>query len=353
MKKVVLANDPTRPITCAMNGGWGQGISLVEDLQGMNYNPRGYDSFHRLYREKPAYGSETASAVSTRGEYVNDPVKGYVSAYDVNAPSWAQVAEVAWRAVATRPWMAGAFVWTGFDYKGEPTPYSWPCVNSHFGIMDECGFPKDTYYYYQSWWSDKEVVHLLPHWNWPGKEGQPIDVWCHSNADQVELILNGTSLGTKEVPPLGHLEWKVPYAPGRLEAKGYRGGKLVASDVVETTGPPAQLRLSTDRTTLTADGECVTMVTVAVLDAKGRVVPYASDEITFTTRGAAVVAGVGNGDPSSHEPDRASRRRPFHGLALAVVQATDRPGKIELTASATGLKSATIAMQSEARRPGT
>jgi beta-galactosidase len=346
MKKVVIDNDPTRPITCAMNGGWGQGISLVEDLQGCNYNPGNYDGFHHAFPDKPAYGSETASAVSTRGEYVNDPVKGYVSAYDVNAPSWAQTAEVAWRALATRPFMAGGYVWTGFDYKGEPTPYGWPCINSHFGIMDECGFPKDTYFYYQSWWTDRDIIHLLPHWNWPDKEGEPIDVWCHSNAEKVELLLNGVSLGVKEMPRFGHLEWKVPYAPGKLEAKGYRGGKVVSTDVVETTGAPAQLRLSTDRNRITPDGECVTMVTVSVLDEKGRIVPYASDEITFSVVGPAAVAGVGNGDPSSHEPDRASRRRAFHGLALAVIQATDRPGKIELTAAAPGLKSASIALQS-------
>ena len=347
MNDVVLTYDRTRPITCAMNGGWGQGISLAEDLQGCNYNPGGYDNFHRRFPDKPMYGSETASAVSTRGEYVNDKVKGYVSAYDVNAPSWAQPAEVAWRALATREFMAGGFVWTGFDYKGEPTPYGWPCINSHFGIMDECGFPKDTYYYYQSWWSNRDVVHLLPHWNWPGKEGEIIDVWCHSNADRVELLLNGASLGAKEMPPFGHLEWKVPYAPGRLEAKGYRGGKPIGADVVETTGAPAQLRLTTDRTRITADGECVTMVTVAVLDDKGRIVPTASDEVVFTVRGPGAVAGVGNGDPSSHEPDRAAKRHAFHGLALAVIQATDKAGRIELTASAPGLKSATLALQSE------
>ncbi len=346
MKQEVLANDPSRPITCAMNGGWGHGISLVEDLQGCNYSPTEYDGFHSAFPDKPMYGSETASAVSTRGEYVNDPVKGYVSAYDVNAPSWAQTAETAWRALATRPFMAGGFVWTGFDYKGEPTPYSWPCINSHFGIMDECGFPKDTYYYYQSWWTDRDVVHLLPHWNWPGMVGKPIDVWCHSNADTVELLLNEHSLGSQGMPTFGHLEWIVPYAPGRLVARAYRGGKLVASDVVETTDAPTQLRLTTDQTRLTADGESVTMVTVSVLDSKGRIVPYAGNEIVFTVNGPAAVVGVGNGDPSSHEPDRASRRRAFHGLALAVVQATDTAGKIEVSAAAPGLKRAVISLES-------
>lgn len=347
MKKVTNALDGTRPVTCAMNGGWGEGISLVEDLQGCNYNPGGYDDYHKRFPEQPVYGSETASEVGTRGEYVNDPAKGYVSAYSVNAPPWAQTSEVAWRALAERDYMAGGFVWTGFDYKGEPTPYGWPCVNSHFGIMDECGFPKDAYYYYQSWWGEKPIVHLLPHWNWPGKEGQPIDVWCHSNAETVELFLNGKSLGTKAMPRYGHLEWKVPYAPGRLEAKGYSGGKLVASDVVETTGAPTQIRLSPDRKILTADGEDVIMVEVALLDEKGCVVPFADNEVIFTVTGAGQVAGVGNGDPSSHEPDKASKRKAFHGLCMVIVGAGENPGSISLTASSPGLKSAGLSLQAK------
>lgn len=342
MKTLVLQNDPTRPVTCAMNGGWGSGISLVEDLQGCNYNPGGYDGYHKAFPHQPMYGSETASAVSTRGEYVNDEKRGYVSAYDLNAPSWAQTAEVAWSALATRPFMAGGYVWTGFDYKGEPTPYGWPCINSHFGIMDECGFPKDTYYYYQSWWTNRNIVHILPHWNWTGQQGRPIDVWCHSNADRVELFLNGKSLGAKEMPRYSHLEWKAPYQPGRLEAKAYRAGKLVATDVVETTGAPVRLRLSTDRKSLTPDGEDTAIVKVEVLDAKGRVVPTADPQINFAIDGPAAIAGVGNGDPSSHEPDKATKRHAFHGLALAVIQAKYGSGRARLTAAAAGLAPAQL-----------
>src|SRR5207247_10484635 len=147
--------------------------------------------FHASFPSQPVFGSETASTVSTRGIYENDAKRGYVSAYDVNRPGWGATAEAGWKPIAERPWMAGAFVWTGFDYKGEPTPYRWPCINSHFGIMDICGFPKDNFFYYQAWWGNKPVVHLLPHWNWPGKEGQPIAVWCYSNAERVELSLNG------------------------------------------------------------------------------------------------------------------------------------------------------------------
>ena len=276
MKKVVDAADGTRPVTCAMNGGYdsADGITSVEDLQGINYNSGAMTGSTKPIPTMPLYGSETSSEVGTRGIYSEDkfsaggnytgiPVKGYVSAYDTNAVPWGQTAEVGWQTIADRPFVAGGFVWTGFDYKGEPTPFGWPDINSNFGIMDECGFPKDAYYYYQSVWGDKPMVHVLPHWNWAGKERQPMDVWAYSNGAQVELLLNGKSLGRKDMPKNGHVNWTVPYAPGTLEARAYdAGGKLFASDNVETTGPAASLRLTTDRTTLTPDGEDVTMVDV-------------------------------------------------------------------------------------------
>ena len=243
--------------------------------------------------------------------------------------------------------MAGGFVWTGFDYKGEPTPYVWPCINSHFGIMDECGFPKDAYYYYQAWWGDKPIVHVFPHWNWTGKEGQDISVWVHGNTEKVELFLNARSLGVKSMPRNGHLEWTIPYSAGTLTAKGYNGDKLAASDVVETTGIPNEIKLTPDRKTMNADGEDVILVTVSVLDSMGRVVPYADNRITFTANGAATVAGVGNGDASDHDPDRAANRKAFHGLCLAVAQAKERGGKITFTATAPGLKSATITLNAK------
>ncbi len=348
MKKVTDELDGTRPVSCAMNGGWGQGITNVEDAQGINYSPNAYDGFHKAHPDKPMYGSETASEVGTRGEYVNDAARGYVSAYSVNAPSWAQTSEVAWRAIAEREFVAGGFVWTGFDYKGEPTPYGWPCINSHFGIMDECGFPKDAYYYYQAWWGDKPVVHVFPHWNWAGQEGKPIDVWVHSNAAKVELFLNNVSLGAKEMPRNGHLQWSVPYAPGKLTARGYdANGKIIATDTVETTGVPAQIKLVPDRKTMTANGEEVILVTVSVLDSMGRVVPYADNRIMFAASGAGVVAGVGNGDPSDHDPDRAANRKAFHGLCLTVIQAKETGGKITVTATAPGLKSASLALSAK------
>jgi beta-galactosidase len=346
MRDVTLRLDPTRPVTGAMNFGWGGAVTAQTMLQGVNYSPQVYDDLHRRFPAIPVYGSETGSTVSTRGIYANDPLRGYVSAYDANYPPWAGTAEGIWKPIAERPWMAGAFVWTGFDYKGEPTPYGWPCVNSHFGILDICGFPKDNFYYYQAWWGDKPVVHLLPHWSWPGKEGQPIAVWCHSNAERVELFLNGHSLGAKEMPRYGHLEWQVPYAPGALEAKGYRAGQVIATDRVETTGAPASLRLQTDRTTLLADAEDVALVEVEVIDARGRVVPTAGNRVEFTVQGRGRIAGVGNGDPSSHEPDQAPARSAFNGRCMVLVGATDRPGSIVLAAASSGLASATLKLRS-------
>ncbi len=343
MKDVVHLYDTTRPVSCAMNGGWGSGISNVEDLQGCNYNPGGSDGFHRDPPQQPMYGSETASTASTRGIYANYPARGYVSAYDANYPPWAQTAEDAWRPIAERDYLAGGFVWTGFDYKGEPTPYAWPCINSHFGIMDECGFPKDNWWYYKAWWGDQPIVHLLPHWNWADKQGQNISVWCYSNCERVELLLNGKSLGVKAMPKYGHLEWEVPFTPGTLLAKAYTGSGVTAQDRVETTGPPAAIRLTTDSKTLSADGEDVTMVAATVVDAQGRVVPTADDLVQFTVSGdAARVCGVGNGDASSHEPDRASQRHAFNGLCMAVVQAGEKPGEVTFTATAAGLKSASL-----------
>ncbi len=348
MKKVVNELDGSRPVTAAMNGGHGQGLSTVMDLEGVNYNPGVYDMHHRDHPNQPVYGSETASAVSTRGIYANDPVKGYVSAYDVNAPPWAQTTENAWEPIATRPFVAGGFVWTGFDYKGEPTPYEWPCVNSHFGVIDIAGFPKDNYFYYQAWWGDKPAVHILPHWNWTGQEGKPISVWAYGNGDHVELLLNGQSLGTKEMPPYRHVEWSVPYAPGALEARSYRDGKLIATDKVETAGAPAALKLTTDRTELTADGEDVTMISVEVLDAQGRTVPLADNLVMFDVAGPGHVAGVGNGDASSHEPDKANQRHAFNGKCLVVIGTSKKRGHILVTAHSPGLMNASLNLDVQA-----
>jgi beta-galactosidase len=242
--------------------------------------------------------------------------------------------------------LSGGFFWTGFDYRGEPTPYEWPCINSHFGAIDTCGFPKDNFYYYQAWWTDKPVLHLFPHWNWPGKEGQEIDVWCHSNLDKVELFLNGASQGVKEVARNSHVSWKVAYKPGTLEARGYKGGQKVLVDKRETTGGPAKLLLRPDRREIMADGEDVSLVELQVLDKEGRMVPVADNEIVFEVSGMGKVIGVGNGDPSSHEPDKAHRRRAFNGLCMVIVQSVKEAGELRLEASSPGLEPATVVITS-------
>ncbi len=345
MKEVVLRWDQSRPITCAMNGDFGSGVSLVEDLQGFNYNPDRYDAFHTKFPRQPCYGSETASEMVTRGVYTYDGNRGFVGNH-------ATVAEAAWKPIAERPWMAGGFVWTGFDYRGEPSPFQWPCVNSHFGIMDTCGFPKDSYYYYLSEWGGKPVAHISAQWNHAGQEGQEIPVWVTGNAARYELFLNGTSLGAKDMPVHQHLEWQVAYASGTLEARGYDAdGKTVATDKLETTGAPARLELVPDRSGFTADAEDVAMVRCNVLDAQGRVVPLADDEVTFAVSGPAQVAGVGNGNPSDHDPDKASKRHAFNGHCLAVVQSNgDTTGDVTLTASANGLSAASVTLHATAAR---
>ena len=305
MQALVKSLDPTRPVTyAAPEGDTFAGINGVIEVRGWNYHTgKDMDNYHAKHPAQPNVGTETASTVSTRGIYENDKQRGYVSAYDVNFPGWASTAERWWAYFADRPWLSGGFVWTGFDYRGEPTPYGWPCVNSHFGILDVCGFPKDNFYYYQSWWTTNIVLHLLPHWNWAGKEGQELRVDALSNCEEVELFLNGASLGKQPMKRNSKLSWQVKYAPGTLSAKGFNGGKVVAETKVETTGDAVAVQLAADRSTIKADVEDVSVFTVSVTDAKGRVVPTAGNKISFAIEGAGKILGVGNGDPSCHEPD--------------------------------------------------
>jgi len=353
MKRTVRRLDPSRSVTAAMDGSWGKGMSGVVDVQGFNYHIGApMDDFHKAFPRQPSVGTEVGSTVSTRGIYTNDTTRGYVSAYDVNAPPWASTAEAWWTAYIARPWVSGGFVWTGFDYRGEPTPYKWPCISSHFGIMDTCGFPKDNYFYYQAWWGSKPVLHVFPHWNWAGREGDTMDVWCHTNLDRVELLLNGKPVdpGAQRVTRGGHVAWKVPYAAGTLEARGYTGNRLVLTAKRETTGAPSAIQLVPDRSRIAADGRDVSVVEVRVTDASGQTVPTASDRITFRMSGAGRLIGVGNGDPSSHEADHADTRSTFNGLCCAIVQAAREAGEIRLEASAPGLKSA-VAVISVAGQP--
>jgi len=348
MRSLIRRLDPTRPVTEAMNDSWGKGLSAVVDVQGFNYHSgENMDAFHSQFPQQPTIGTETASTVSTRGIYANDRHLGYVSAYDVNVPAWAQSAEYWWKVYAEREYVAGGFAWTGFDYRGEPTPYDWPCINSHFGIMDMCGFPKDNYFYYQAQWLEGLVLHLFPHWNWQGSEGREIDVWCYSNLEQVELLVNGKTLGRKSVPRYGHVEWKVPYVAGRVEARGYKGGKPVISDVQQTTGPATRLIITADRRSIQGNGRDVSLLHIQALDSAGLRVPTAANPIRFETEGAGRLIGVGNGDPSSHESDKADHRSLFNGSCLAILQSGAEAGDLKVTASSPGLQPANMVIQIE------
>jgi beta-galactosidase len=352
MQAVAKATDPTRECTVAISGGWGNGSSTTIDVMGFNYythgdgKETGNDRYHAKFPLKPSVATEDASTLSARGIYVEDKAHGHLTAYDLNQPGWGSLAEESWTHYAARPYVAGQFQWTGFDYRGEPTPFGWPNISSHFGILDLCGFPKDNFYYYQAWWSGKPVLHLYPHWNWKGREGKPIDVWVDSNCEEVELTLNGVSLGRKKMPVNSHLVWQVPYAPGALVATGYSGGKATLTDRVETTGEVAELRLSADRVALKADRQDVAVVTVSATDDTGHAVATADCDVTFEISGPGVILGVGNGDPSSHEPDKADHgrwhRSLFSGLAEVIVQTTGEPGEIVLTAKSPGKKDAVL-----------
>lgn len=336
--------DSTRPTTFAMDQGWDTGVGRVVDVLGFNYRTDQIEAYHHRHPEQPVMGTETGSTVATRGEYSNDPARHIVRAYDTEHPWWASTAEEWWTIAADRPYIAGGFVWTGFDYRGEPTPYNeWPSISSQFGILDTCGFPKDDYYYYRAWWRPgRPLVHLLPHWNWPGREGQPIEVWTHGNTDEVELRLNGRSLGRKTMPRNRHLVWQVPYAPGRLEAIGHNRGRVAARDVRETTGPAHSLALTIDRR-MARTGEVV-IANASVLDSRGRTVPTADNLLRFSAGGGAVI-GVGNGNPNSLEADVASERKAFNGFAQAIVR-VGSAGPVDISVSADGLAGARMRIAS-------
>ena len=319
MQNLAKRLDPTRPVTYAAPEGdnfWG--INGVIEVRGWNYHPGpDMDEYHAKHPNQPNVGTEQGSTTGTRGIYAKDTACGYVVAYDWTPSAWAQSAETWWSWFADRPWLSGGFVWTGFDYRGEPTPYGWPCINSHFGILDTCGFPKDVFYYYQSWWTTNPVLHLLPHWNWPGKEGQEIRVDAYSNCKQVELFLNGDSLGKQDMKANSKLTWNVKYTPGILSAKGYdTNGKVVAETKEETVGQPVQIQLTPDRKTINADGEDITVFTVGALDAQGRLVPTVQNKIHFSIEGMGKIIGVGNGDPSCHESDVFIGDVPVHAVAV-------------------------------------
>jgi beta-galactosidase len=331
MRQSVRQYDTSRPVTsAALFNIYNIGIPLVEDLMGMNYNSGDYDKIHQTYPLEPIFGSETSSAAADRGEYANSSV--YATCY--NSP------EGSWQSVVQRPFISGSFTWTGFDYKGEPGA-AWPCVSSRFGILDICGLPKDMSYYFKAWWGGQPLVHILPHWNWTA--GQNVAVWCYGNTASVEIFLNGVSQGKQTMPAYGHLQWTVPFASGTLMARGYDAkGNTIVTDQVQTTGIPASIQLTTDRTNLVADGQDVTVVYASILDAQGRVVPTASNLVSFAAQGAGYVVGTGNGDATCHQSDHSAQRYAFNGWCLALTGVTNYSGALSVTATSPGLTSATL-----------
>jgi len=301
MQRYAQTLDSTRRFNVAISGGCGNGSSKSIDVMGFNYLAQcDIDEYHKKFPNQPAIGTEETSGCGTRGIYEDDKSNGHMVQMDRTG---GVSIERGWKFYDERPWLSGLFYWTGFDYKGEPNPLSWPAVVSEFGILDACGFPKDGFYYLKSWWTAEPVLHLLPHWNWKGREGTEISVWAYSNCDQVELFLNKKSLGRKPMPKNGHIEWPVKYTPGILMAKGYKNGKEIIKAQVATTDNSSSIQLIADRQVIKADGEDVSVVTVRINDAKGLNVPDANDDITFAIEGPGKIIGVGNGDPASHEPD--------------------------------------------------
>jgi beta-galactosidase len=346
MSDVVKQLDTTRPVTAAMNGGFFSPLNVghAVDLVGTNYQIKDYDRFHEQYPDKAFTSSEDGSAFMTRGEFKTDKTKNIMSSYDTEAAPWGATHRNAWKQIAERPFMAGCFYWTGFDYRGEPTPFQWPSTSSFFGIMDLCGFPKTAYFIHQAQWiDDKPVVNIAPHWNWPNDTiGKPIQVMVMSNTDSVVLKLNGKLIGGQKVDRYEMNSWNVAYKPGKLEAFAFTNGKMVARNEVNTTGKAVQLRLTPDRKSLSANGTDAMPITVEVLDAKGRAVPTAQQKVTFSITGPAQIIGLGNGDPNCHEAEKGNERSLFNGLAQVIIQATETNGEVLLTATAPGMKPTTL-----------
>ncbi len=350
MKAVATEQDGSRPVSIAPIRAIGVGGLVECDVIGYNYMDPGAEAYHKAHPEKPVIGTETVSAVGTRGIYVTDFTKGYVGSYDPYTTTGRASAEGWWRFCNSRPWLSGGFVWTGFDYRGEPSPNEWPNISSQYGIIDTCGFPKDSFYYYKSWWTDEPVLHVFPHWNWSGMEGKEIAVWVYSNLDKVELFLNGQSLGAKDMNKDSHLAWNVTYAPGTIEARGFKAGKQVMTAKRETTGAAAKLVMTADRMDVSADGEDVAMFAVEVQDAQGRVVPITDNEVTFSVSGKGRLIGTGNGDPTNQEPDKGTARKAFGGLCMAIVQSMKTDGSITVEAASPGLTAASVTI---AAKPAT
>ena len=361
---IIRSLDTTRPITSNCNDDKPDNNIIRSgalDLIGLSYGHNDYHLFAAKFPGQKLIGSETTSALESRGHYdmpsdsirrwplrwdkpfVNGNSDNTVSAYDNVSAPWGATHEEGLKFVKKYDFVSGMFIWTGFDYLGEPTPYEWPSRSSYFGIVDLAGFPKDVYYMYKSEWTKDSVLHILPHWNW--KKDRTIDVWAYTNCDEVELFLNGKSMGVrKKTGDQLHLMWRLIYEPGTLKAVGRKGVEVLI-DQVRTAGPAAQVVLEADRKVISADGRDLSFVTVKVLDDQGTLVPDANNLVHFKISGEGRIAGVDNGCETDLEPFKADYRKAFNGLALVVVQSTEKSGKISLEATSVGLKPSVVVIE--------
>lgn len=362
---MVKALDATRPVTAGCNEPNPNNHlfrSGALDIIGFNYHDDWFAGVPENFPGKPFIVTESVSALMTRGYYRMPSDSMFIwperwdkpfydasfscSSYDNCHVPWGNRHEGTMRHVKNNDFISGQYVWTGFDYIGEPTPYGWPARSSYFGIVDLAGFPKDVYYMYQSEWRpDKTVLHLFPHWNWTS--GQDIDLWAYyNNADEVELFVNGVSQGVRSKGKDDfHVVWRVKFEPGTVKAVSRKDGEVVAEKEIRTAGEPAQIRLTPDRDAIHADGKDLCFVKVEVLDKDGNLCPNAENDITFSVDGSGFIAGVDNGSPVSMERFKANHRKAFYGKCLVVVQNNDQSGGIKLTATAEGLKMAVTALQ--------
>ena len=335
MKTEIRKLDDTRYVTGAMHGGIleNNGAGSVFDVCGVNYQPQSYDAFHEKYPRVPIVGSETTSAFSVRGCYKTDDEAHMISSYDEEASDWGNTIRETWDYVLNRDFVSGAFMWTGFDYLGEPTPYEWPSVSSFFGMMDTCGFPKDAYYLAKAIFSDKPVCHVAPHWNWQGKEGSIIKVMSMTNCEEAELFVNGKSKGKKPIDKLKQAIWNVPFESGELKLVGYNGNKVAAVDVKNTSGEASDLLIKPYRNYMYNDGSDAIPVDIFAVDKNGEFVPDADFEIEFSAEGGTIL-GMANGNPNCHEEFTSNKRSLFNGCCQAIVRLNEGEKSLTLKASA-------------------
>jgi beta-galactosidase len=369
LRTIVRSLDTTRPITSALNNTNMEWNPIYKsgalDLVGYNYDHKGYPGFPKKLPGKKFIATETVSALETRGHYdmPSDSIHRWpvrwdlpfnggnpdltCSAYDNVSTPWGSTHEETWKIIKKYDFLSGQFIWTGFDYLGEPTPYPWPARSSYFGIIDLAGFPKDSYYMYQSEWTDKPVLHIFPHWSW--KPGQTVDIWAYYNqADEVELFLNDKSLGVRKKSGDDlHVMWRIKFEPGTIRAISRKNGKTVLTKEIKTAGKAAAIVLTADRNTISADGNDLSFVTAKVVDAAGNPVPDADDLIRFSVSGEGNLIATDNGSETSLVSFQDKDRKAFNGLCLAIIRSTDNKGNIEVTAAADGLSSARITINTK------